>query len=223
MCLRCNKLFTDPECEHETTLAEVTVGKKGSATLNEVIEAGDYVFKVTNPATDGTGTATLLEVADLSETVVIPSTVELKGSIYKINRISSRAFYKDTVIKTLFIGANVTVIDSYAFYGCSNLVKVSGGANLITIGSNAFACCSKLKSFAITSKLLAKIGPYCFYKDSKLKTIYIKNTTKLTKSSVKKSLKGSKVKTVKVKKSKVKKYKKYFTKKNAGRKVKVKK
>ena len=34
---------------------------------------------------------------------------------------------------------------------------------------------------------------------------------------------GSSVKTVKVKKSKVKKYKKYFTKKNCGRKVKVKK
>ena len=67
------------------------------------------------------------------------------------------------------------------------------------------------------------IGAYSFKSDSKLKTIYIKYTTKLTKKSVKKSLKGSKVKTVKVKKSKVKKYKKFFTKKNCGRKVKVKK
>ena len=71
--------------------------------------------------------------------------------------------------------------------------------------------------------MLSKIGTYAFTKDSKLKTLYIKNTTKLTKKGVKKSLKGSSVKKVKVKKSKVKKYKKYFTKKNCGRKVKVKK
>ena len=59
--------------------------------------------------------------------------------------------------------------------------------------------------------------------DSKLKTIYIKNTTKLTKAGVKKSLKGSKVKTVKVKKSKVWKYSAFFKKSNSGKKVKVKK
>ena len=94
---------------------------------------------------------------------------------------------------------------------------------LKTIGSSAFAKCSKLKSFSIASTVLSKIGTYAFNKDSKLKTIYIKYTTKLTKSGVKKSLKGSKVKTVKVKKSKVKKYKKYFKKKNSGRSVKVKK
>ena len=75
----------------------------------------------------------------------------------------------------------------------------------------------------ISSKILSKIGTYAFAKDSKLKTIKIKSTTKLTKKGVKKSLKSSKVKTVKVKKSKVKKYRKYFTKKNCGRKVKVKK
>ena len=51
----------------------------------------------------------------------------------------------------------------------------------------------------------------------------VKKTTKLTKSGVKNSLKGSSVKTVKVKKSKVKKYKKIFKKKNCGKKVKVKK
>ncbi len=62
-----------------------------------------------------------------------------------------------------------------------------------------------------------------FNKDKKLKTIYIKNTVKLTKAGVKKSLKGASVKKVKVKKSKVKAYKKIFKKKNSGRSVKVKK
>ena len=60
-------------------------------------------------------------------------------------------------------------------------------------------------------------------KDKKLKTVKIKNTAKLTKSGVKKSLKGSYVKTVKVKKAKVKAYKKIFKKSNSGRFVTVKK
>ena len=81
----------------------------------------------------------------------------------------------------------------------------------------------RLHAAPITSKVLNKIGQKAFYYDSKLKTIYIKNTTKLSKSGVKKSLTGSSVKTVKVKKSKVRKYKKFFKKSNSGRSVKVKK
>ena len=67
------------------------------------------------------------------------------------------------------------------------------------------------------------------FKGTNIKTIVVK-TKKLKKKSVKGSLKGSKVKTVKVQigKKKVnkkyaKKYKKIFTKKNAGKKAKVKK
>ena len=66
------------------------------------------------------------------------------------------------------------------------------------------------------------------FKGTKVKTLTVR-TGKLTKKSVKGSLKGSKIKTVKVKVGKkkvnkqyVKKYKKIFTKKNAGRKVSVK-
>ncbi|MCR4776396.1 MAG: leucine-rich repeat domain-containing protein [Saccharofermentans sp.] len=73
-----------------------------------------------------------------------------------------------------------------------------------------------------TSKL-SKIAGYAFSNDYSLKTLYLKKTTKLTKSGVMNSLKYSRVKTVKVKKSKVKKYKKIFKKSNSGRKVTVKK
>jgi hypothetical protein len=65
------------------------------------------------------------------------------------------------------------------------------------------------------------------FKGKKVRTLIVK-TKKLTKKSVKGSLKGSKVSKVRVKVGKkktnkkyVKKYKKIFTKKNAGRKVKV--
>ena len=222
-CPRCGKLFTDADCQNEISLKETIIPKKGAAELGEKAEAGDFMYQITNPYTDGRGTVTLIGVVNKTEAVVIPLTVEIKDAVYKVNRIGVKAFYGNKTIKTLNIGANVLTIDTNAFYGCSGLVKVSGGLGLKIIGTNAFARCTKLSTFVITSKVLYKIGPYAFSKDSKLKTIYIRNTVLLTKSGVKKSLKGSKVKKVKVKKSKVKKYKKYFTKKNCGRKVKVKK
>ncbi len=222
-CDRCGKNFADEDGKTALTNAELVVPHIGAAVLGEEITEGDFIYKVTNPSTDGTGTVTVIGVANKIAAVIIPATVELKLDTYKVNRIGTKAFYGNKTITSLSIGSNVVIIDSYAFYGCSNLVKVSGGKALKSIGTKAFAYCSKLKSFSITSSVLNKIGFYAFQKDKKLKTVYIKYTTKLTKSGVKKSLKKSYVKTVKVKKSKVKKYKKYFKKSNSGRTVKVKK
>ena len=212
--------FTVPDEPVDIT---VNFKKEGSPNLDDVVNVGDYSYQVTNSDTEGAGTVMLTGVVNPVEAVVVPATIDINGYIYKVNRIGGTAFFEDQTVKTVYLNANVVVIDKNAFYGCPNLVKVSGGAGLKTIGDNAFARCPKLSSFIITSKVLYKIGAQAFYKDTKLKTIYIKNTTKLTKGGVKKSLKGSSVKTVKVKKSKIWKYKKFFKKSNSGKKVKVKK
>jgi hypothetical protein len=193
-----------------------------------------WEYEITNNASDGKGTVKCVGLSgtvlpddpalySVFGTTVIPATVMFDGVRYKVTAIAPNAFRGIKYIQNITIGANVTVIGDYAFYGCTGLTKVSGGAGVKTIGANAFARCPKLSSFTISSKVLSKIGSYAFNKDSKLKTINIKKTTKLKKKGVKKALKGSKVKTVKVKKSKVRKYRKFFTKKNCGRKVKVKK
>ena len=212
---------TSHDTVHTKLYVVYTVVK--DAVVGETFEVGDYNYTVTNANTDGTGTVTLTGVVNNTSSVSIPSTVEINLNTYKVTRIGTKAFYGNKTITSLSIGANIAIIDASAFCGCSNLTTVSGGKGLKTIGASAFALCSKLKSFSIASSVLSKIGAYAFNKDKKLKTLYIKYTTALTKAGVKKSLKGSKVKTVKVKKSKVKKYKKYFKKKNSGRSVKVKK
>lgn len=83
-----------------------------------------------------------------------------------------------------------------------------------------------VKTFVI-GKNVKKISKGAFKKYKNAKTLVVK-TRKLKKSTVKNSLKGSKITKVKVKvgnkktnKKYVKKYKKIFTKKNAGKKVKV--
>ena len=91
------------------------------------------------------------------------------------------------------------------------------------------------KSFTVPVSI--KIGGKIFrvtgmnasaFRGTKVKTLTVR-TKYLTKSAVRGSLKGSKVKTVKVRVGKksdnrkyIKKYRKIFTKKNAGRKVRVK-
>lgn len=219
----CGQKFADAEGKVKVTDEDIRIVRTGAAVFGEKAPCGDFEYQVTNSATDGTGTVTLIRVINETEEVSIPAIVAIRKYTYKVNRIGVKAFSGNTTVKTVSIGSNVAIIDADAFSGCSNLVRVSGGGGLKTIGQNAFARCSKLSTFKITSKVLSKIGYYAFNKDSKLKTIYIQKTTKLTKKGVKKSLKGSKVKKVKVKKSKVRKYRKYFTKKNCGRKVKVKK
>ena len=71
-------------------------------------------------------------------------------------------------------------------------------------------------------KKVKKIAKGAFKSFKAAKTLVVK-TTKLKKAGVKGSLKGSAVKTVKVPKKQLKAYKKIFTKKIAGKKVKVKK
>ena len=196
------------------------------AAIGDTFEVSDYEYSIIKNAIDGTGNVIFTGLsanANPVTTLSLPATVQDKGVTYNVTGIGANAMKDNTTVKIVAIGSKIVAIGNNAFFGCKNLVKVSGGAGLKTIGTNAFARCPKLSTFVITSKVLYKIGPQAFYKDSKLKTVCVRNTTKLTKGGVKKSLKGSSVKTVRVKKSKVKKFKKYFTKKNCGRKVKVKK
>ena len=93
------------------------------------------------------------------------------------------------------------------------------------IGSNAFIG-KKIRSVTI-GKNVKKIKKNAFRGSSATKMII--KTKKLKKTSVKGSLKGSKIKNIKVKvgnksqnKKYAKKYKKIFTKKNVGRKVVIK-
>ena len=204
---------------------EVTFEKFKPLDVGETAKLGNADFTVTAAASDSViGSVRLDKITDDGKTAVaIRDEVVIKGYKYRITSVANYAISNNQSMTSLTIGNYVTSMGNYAVSGCRNLVKVSGGLRLKTIGTKAFAGCPKLKSFSISSAVLAKISAYTFYGDKSLKTIYINKTTKLTKKGVKKSLKGSKIKTVKVKKAKVKKYKKFFSKKNCGRKVKVKK
>ena len=125
-----------------------------------------------------------------------------------------------------------TAIDTSA--GTSH--EVDGNTyTILSADTAAFAKAKNAKTVTVPDAVV--IGSKTFgitqintnaFKGSKATKLIVR-TKKLTKKSVKGSLKGSKIKTVKVKVGKksvnkkyVKKYKKIFTKKNAGKKVSVK-
>ena len=111
--------------------------------------------------------------------VNVPATVTINGELYKVTGIEANAFTASK-IRTVYVGANVAVINRYAFKS------------------------SKATKMVVRTKLLSKASVKGLLKGSKIKTVSVKVGTK------------------KVNKSYVKKYKKYFTKKNAGKKVAVK-
>lgn len=228
-----------------------TVSSDGSSTAGEAAPSVDV------PVKDSTG-ATYVQTNDKNKTVeyhtsstnstnvVVPETVTIKGTTYKVTSVSDNAFKNNKKIKKVVIGSSVKTIGKNAFRGCTNLQTVTLGRNVKTINENAFMGCSnlqtvtmgnnvtaihakafykckKLKKITIPSKV-NKIGKQAFYGCKNLKTITIK-TTKLTSKKVgSKAFKGIYSKTViKVPAKKLSAYKKMLKSKGVGSKASIKK
>ena len=143
-----------------------------------------------------------------AEEALAAANAALKEAEEKLAKLQEQAAAKE--VKTVTV--NVKTVDAKAI---DDAVKKAGGSE-------------KYVTKIVLGKEVSKISASAFEKYTKVTTLEIKSK-KLKKAKVKKSLKGSKVKTVKVNVGKkkankkfVKKYKKIFTKKNAGKKVRVK-
>ena len=220
------------EPDSETTVKKGTVLKNSSAS-----------YKVLDGLKNVSYTAPAKKTLTKA---VVPTTVKINGTAYKVASIAANAFKGMKKLTTVTIGKNVTSIGANAFSGCKALTKVSIGAGVKTIGKNAFLNCVKLKTVSggkglttigasafsgckLLSKItlyakVKKIGAKAFYKCSKLKTITVK-TSKLTSKTVgANAFKGIYGKaTIKVPKAKLKAYTTLLKKKGIGKNVKVKK
>nr|WP_294676919.1 leucine-rich repeat protein [uncultured Blautia sp.] len=140
--------------------------------------------------------------------VRIPDTVKINGITCKVTGISANAFKNNTVLKTVTIGKNVTVIGTDVFLGCRKLNKVSGGNNIMKIGDRAFANCVSLSSITI-SETVSRIGKQAFYNCKNLRTVIIKTGVLSNKTIGEKAFAGTYKKlTVKVPAKQLNAYKK---------------
>ena len=144
-------------------------------------------------------------------------TYKVAAQSYKVTKVAAGqnkgnvTFMKAKNAKSVVVPATVKLADGKVY-------------NVSVVGVKAFAG-KKIRTVTI-GKNVTKITAKAFVKSKATKMIV--KTKKLKKATVKGSLKGSKIKTISVKvgskkvnKKQVRKYKKIFTKKNAGRKVKV--
>lgn len=227
--------IADAAFEGQKQLTKVTIPET-------VVEIGDKAFAGTSieeikipAATTTIGDGAFqgcdnLKTADLSESAIIEvpadafngtalNAVEIPATV---TTIGVRAF-KDTALKS--VSTDAATVARSAFAGCESL-KSASLPKATEIGKYAFNGAAKLKSLT-TGKKLEVIG-YKALAGTKVGTLTV-SSKKLTKGSVKGSLKGSNVKKVVVDVSgskkavakTVEKYKKFFTKKNCGKSVKV--
>ena len=175
------------------------------------------------------GTATITakytNINDMSDngTAKIKVTGVAKGKTFGTlaYKAKATAHSKTSNTGTMAITGVKKVPQNRTAYNIPDTKKVKGRTYKVTaINSKALTGLKSAKKLTV-GKNVKKLGASMISGDKNLKTVVL-HTTKLTKSSVKNSLKGSSVKTVKVPSSMVAKYKKIFTKANCGVKVTVK-
>ncbi len=171
----------------------ITRSFKISAKKGKVYTVGKFRYKVTNPASNGKGTVTLVgttyKSADKKFTsLTVASKVTIGGKKFKVTAVGAKAFRNYKRIKTVVIGDNVTVIGDYAFSRCVSMTSVRLGKNVKTVGKYAFYGCKKLATVKITSTRMTKVGSKAFAGIAK-KPVVKTSKTKLT--AYKKLLKKS--------------------------------
>lgn len=73
--------------------------------------------------------------------VIIPTTIKIKGATYKVTEISTNAFKNNRKLKKVVIGQNIVRIGKNAFYGCKKLTSITIKSSRLTlknIDKNAF-------------------------------------------------------------------------------------
>ena len=73
--------------------------------------------------------------------VILPTTIKIKGATYKVTEISTNAFKNNRKLKKVVIGQNIVRIGKNAFYGCKKLTSITIKSSRLTlknIGKNAF-------------------------------------------------------------------------------------
>ena len=73
--------------------------------------------------------------------VIIPTTIKIKGATYKVTEISTNAFKNNRKLKKVVIGQNIVRIGKNSFYGCKKLTSITIKSSRLTlknIGKNAF-------------------------------------------------------------------------------------
>ncbi len=108
----------------------------------------------------------------LSNNVVIPSTITVNGTTYKITSIGYFAYGYCRILTSIAIPNSITSIGVSAFHECSSLTSINIPCSVINIGKGAFLLCKSLTSIAIPSSVTS-IEDHTFFECKSLYSVEI--------------------------------------------------
>ena len=157
---------TSTQQEKPTTggVDNTTVTKVGDLIVDE---GSNATYRVTNTKVY---TVEYCGTDDKAATVVVPMTITINDTTYKVTSIASNAFKDNKTLKSITIGSNVMTIGARAFKNCTSLTKVVVGKNVTKIGVEAFYGCKNLKRVTLPAKTKI-ISAKAFYGCTSLKKI----------------------------------------------------
>ena len=123
-----------------------------TVSVGTVLVQDGVIYRIT---TDGTVEYQKAD-AKAKGTVVIPATVTLQGTTYKVTSIAAKAFYNNKKLRKIVIGKNVVQIGKKAFYGCTNLKNIVIKTKKLTaktVGKKAF--------YKVHKKAVVKVPKKC--------------------------------------------------------------
>ena len=122
-----------------------------SSLIGRTITISSKKYKIT-----ASGKVTFLGMTKKSSTTLaIPNTVKYSGKTYKVTSIAKNACQKQTKLKKVTIGKNITTIGSKSFYNCKNLKNITIKTSKLTlskVGSSAFKGTYKKAKFKVPAK-----------------------------------------------------------------------
>lgn len=90
---------------------------------------------------DNSATVLRCDTAVVKGDLVIPGSITVDGTTYKVNSIFFAAFSNCTTLTSVVIPDGITRIPNEAFSGCSNLKRVSLSDSVVFVGNGAFTGC----------------------------------------------------------------------------------
>lgn len=169
-----NSLAKAPVPEKPSTPVPSEPGAPALPKKGSTYRAGKLQYKVTSSTESAKTVSVTAAVKKTAGKITVPAQITIQGYVYKVTAIANKAFSKNTKLKTVVIGANVTSIGKDSFSGCKNLKSVTvNSAKIKSIGKNAFKGISPKAKIKVPKARLAAYKKYLRKArlDSKVKVV----------------------------------------------------
>ncbi len=111
--------------------------------------------------------------------------VSIPESLYDraVKRFSEKAFYNNSVVESLYMHDNITVVNKWAFRNCAELRYVYFSKSLVALWDYSFAQNPELKCALIGNTEITTLYQSAFYKDTSLKYVSLPSALKAINAS----------------------------------------